>query len=742
SFFKNLSYGTKEKADVEKAPFQYLKPFHQLKRVLDKNIKKDFIFTLPPEILDDIGYIFTVNKTDTAINSALKAKGIEQYIIDALSDLDSFAKFGHISVKACRMLIPFLEKGFTYDKACAEAGIDFKAHNDKGKSMFLSPASPDLEEIVNPVVRRAVSQTVKVVNAIIREQGHGPVYINIELARELSKSFDERKKIEKSMADNAEKNQRIVERLQNELGILYPTGMDIVKFKLWQEQDGVCPYSQTHMDIARLFEPGYVDIDHIIPYSICFDDSYNNKVLTLSSENRQKGNKIPMQYLSGKKKEDFQVWVNTSIKNSNKKQRLLKAELKDEDLNGFKSRNLNDTKYLSRVLYNYINDNLAFEDFANGGKKHVTAVNGAATSYIRKRWGIAKIREDGDLHHAVDAAVIACTTNGMIRRISEYSKRRETENTENSFPLPYSCFRKELEARTDNDAKQSVIDFKLPNYSEEDIENIRSCFVSRMPNHKVTGAAHLDTIRSGREKGFTISKVALSSLKLDKDGEIADYYNPDSDRLLYNALKSRLEQYNGDGKAAFLQDFVFRKPTSTGNPGPVVKKVKIIEKSTLNVPVRRGNGVAANGDMIRIDIFKPENDGYYFVPIYVSDTVKDKLPCLACRAGGQEWKMMNDDDFIFSLYPNDLIKVTSKKDIKLTVTNKDSSLQKEILRNNEMFYYCKAGISTASITIESHDGAYTVASLGIKSLLSLEKYTVDVLGNYYKVGKEKRMTFK
>lgn len=741
-FFKNLSYGSKEKAEVEKTPFQYLKPFHQLKRVLDKNIKKDFIFTLSTEILDDIGYIFTVNKTDTSINDALKEKGIEQYIIDALSDLGSFAKFGHISVKACRMLIPFLEKGFTYDKACREAGIDFKAHSNDEKSMILSSSAPQLEDIVNPVVRRAVSQTIKVVNAIIREQGHSPVYINIELARELSKSFDERRKIEKSMSENAEKNQRIVERLQNELGVLYPTGMDIVKFKLWQEQDGVCPYSQTYMDISRLFEPGYVDVDHIIPYSICFDDSYNNKVLTLSSENRQKGNKIPMQYLSGKKKDDFQVWVNTNIKNSNKKQRLLKAELKDEDINGFKSRNLNDTKYLSRVLYNYINDTLAFEEFSNGGKKHVTAVNGAATSYIRKRWGIAKIREDGDLHHAVDAAVIACTTNGMIRKISEYSKRREIENEDNSFPLPYQCFRNELEARTDNNAKQSVIDRKLPNYTEIDIENVKSCFVSRMPNHKVTGAAHLDTIRSGREQGYTISKVALSSLKLDKDGQIANYYNPSSDTLLYNALKSRLEQFGGDGKSAFPQDFVFRKPTSTGKLGPIVKKVKIIEKSTLNVTVRGGNGVAANGDMVRIDIFKPENDGYYFVPIYVSDTVKEKLPSLACRAGGQEWKPMNDDDFIFSLYPNDLIKVTSKKDIKLTVTNKGSSLQKEIFRNNEMFYFCGADISTASIKIESHDGAYFVRGLGIKSLLSLEKYTVDVLGNYHKVVKEKRMTFK
>ena len=82
---------------------------------------------------------------------------------------------------------------------------------------------------------------------------------------------------------------------------------------------------------------------------------------------------------------------------------------------------MNDTKYLSRVLYNFINDTLLFADFASDRKKHVRAVNGKVTSYMRKRWGIAKIRADGDLHHAVDAAVIACVTERMIQKVSTYS---------------------------------------------------------------------------------------------------------------------------------------------------------------------------------------------------------------------------------------------------------------------------------------------------------------------------------
>ena len=110
---------------------------------------------------------------------------------------------------------------------------------------------------------------------------------------------------------------------------------------------------------------------------------------------------------------------------------------------------------MSRFLYNYINDHLQFSPFKTDRKRHVTAVNGAITSYLRKRWGINKVREDGDLHHAMDALVIACTTDGMIQRLSRYSELHESEymQTEDGsvridpqtgellekFPYPWAC---------------------------------------------------------------------------------------------------------------------------------------------------------------------------------------------------------------------------------------------------------------------------------------------------------------
>lgn len=764
--FTHLSYGDKDISDVEKAKFEYLKAYHQIKKVL-----KDAIKTLTVDELDDIGYIFTVYKTDKDIIEALSKMSIDKSLYNLLLELPSFRGFGHISTKACKMIIPYLEQGMVYSDACASAGIEFKGHNAE-KQALLPSSSYHLEEITNPVVKRAVSQTIKVVNSIIREQGHSPVYLNIELARELSKNKSERDAIEKQQQSNRAVNDKVIAEINDNFKILYPSGQDIVKLKLWHEQDGVDPYSLNKIEYGRLFDKddaGYVDIDHIIPYSNSFDDSYNNKVLTFSKENRQKGNRIPMQYIPEAKKSDYMVWVNNSVKNYQKRKNLLKASLSKEDLDGFKTRNLNDTKYLNKVLYNFINDNLAFEAFADGGKKHVTSVNGAATAYMRKRWGINKIREDGDLHHAVDATVIACVTNSMIKKISDYSKYKEIQYSEvvddgsfaihnatgeviDKFPFPYPSFRNELEIRTETELKERLEEKlkTLPNYTPEDIENTEPCFVSRMQNHKITGPAHEATIRSGKQNGYIISKVALSTLKLDSNGEIKNYYNKESDTLLYNALKQRLIEFGGNGEKAFPIDYEFHKPKSNGEDGPVVKKVKIIEKATKTFGARKdkygnyiGYAKSTTGSMVRVDVFYVENDGYYFIPIYVADTVKPELPNKACitHKNHDFWKEMNEKDFIFSLYTNDLVKVTFKANEKFNLINQKSTLPKNAFYNEAFLYYNSADIESNRFIFITNDNTYTIKKT-LSKLFKIEKYTVDPIGNIHKVNKEKRMIFK
>ena len=753
--FVGIRYDDDVKKSESAKKIKDLSVYHEIRKNLDK-LSKEHFSKLTHEQLDKIGEAFSKNLSDEEILAELSECGFEESVSEQLLKLPNFSKYSHVSVTAARKLLPYLESGLTYDKACEMAGYDFKG-GQKQKSKFLPPLEQD-SEITNPVVKRAISQTIKVINAIIRKMGEiSPVYLNIELARELSKSLEERRKIEKSYEENAKVNESIVEQIRS-CGVLNPTGQDIVKFKLWNEQAGICPYSQQYISKERLFEPGYVDVDHIVPYSRSFDDRLTNKVLVKSAENRQKGNLLPLEYLAGKKKEDFIVWVNTQNYKRAKKELLLKEKLTDEE--GWKQRHLQDTQFISSFLHNYISSKLEFASNSKNKKRSVVSVNGVVTAYVRKRWGINKVRANGDLHHAVDAVVVGCISQGMINDIQRHSYYKETyecgaykvdpETGEalEKFPVPWRHFLNELNIRTEANAqnmRKMLFDVNYQEYSEIDLNDIKPPFVSKMSNHKVTGSAHLQTVKGKKSmdgnKSLLISKVDIKKLKLGSDGEIEKYYNPSSDKLLYEALKKRLLAYDNDGEKAFADPFF--KPCADGSKGPLVKKVKICEVSSLCVDVQEKTAVASNETMVRCDVYHVENDGYYFVPVYVADTVKKELPNKACVAGKRPWKEMQESDFIFSLYPNDLIKYYSNKKIVLANKMKGSSLpsRKEIDGEEGVFLYYKGlDISVAVLSGITHEGVYEIRSIG-KTSARLEKYEVDVLGNYRRVEKEKRRDF-
>lgn len=763
--FNTVRYQSDETEDAEKkTKFQEMQSYHEIRKALDR-VGKGYITTLSHDRLDDIATVLSLYKSDKRRREQLHGLELEDAVIEALLPL-SFSKAGSLSLAAMKKIIPYLEKGVNYDEAAGAVYGDHRGHFEKTRTATLSYGELQkqgaLDAITNPVVLRAVSQTCKVINAVVRRYGP-PQAVHIELAREMSRNFDDRRKMDKQYQENRAANEGLMRQIEEIKGSR-ATGQDLVKFKLFRDQNEVCLYSGTKLQAERLFEPGYVDVDHIVPYSRCFDDGYRNKALVLASENRQKGNRLPLEYMEGdaEKIGRFTTLVETHVRDYRKRQRLLKQKLTDEDLEGFKERNLSDTQYITRAIYNLLNDHLQFAADTPFAKKPVRAVNGAVTDYMRKRLGLHKNRADGDLHHAMDAAVVAITTERMIQRISNYAKRREwgrkvrgnyvdpetgelltqeafDEKYAPSFPPPWPQFRQELEARLAPDPDAEIRALNLPHYDPERV--IRPVFVSRMPNRKVSGAAHKETIRSGKLPGYSIVKTALTDLKLDKNGEIQDYYDPSSDRLLYEALREQLKQFDGDGKKAFAQPFY--KPKRDGTPGPVVNKVKTYGKSSLNVAAC--GGIADNGGMVRIDVFHVEDDGYYFVPIYTADTVKDVLPQKAVVAytAAEDWKEMKDSDFLFSLYAGDLIKITSKKPVGLQLVSKEASGEPELQRKKWMLYYVSAGISTGSITVTTHDRKYQKGSLGVKTLLSIEKYEVDPLGEYHRVHTpEKRQTFR
>lgn len=745
--FNMLRYGSDEIGKVERKKLGHMKFYHEMRKALN-TVQKDAISTVSWEQRDEIARILLCYKSDDKRKAQLEKLDIPREFIPALLTL-STSKTAHLSVKALRKLIPYLEKGMTYAEACKEVYGEQKSSITKKNKLSLF----DIEPINNPVVRRAVSQTIRVINAVVREYG-APEVVRVELAREMGKPYDVRTQMTKKQEANAKRNEELRQQIKKIKGA-EPTGQDIVKFKLFQDQNGVCLYSGQNLDITRLFEAGYVDVDHIIPYSISFDDSYTNKVLVRSPENRQKGNRIPADYFKSApaRWQRFETLVNTQVHNWKKKRNLLTQALSEEQKNGFKQRNLVDTQYIARVIYNLINDHLQFAETGKYDKKRRTqAVNGAITAHVRKRLGIQKIREDGDLHHAADAAVVACVSPGMIQKITQYTKHREcirktkegyldTETGElmtreaydakysPRFPAPWERFRQELEARLSDNPAEEIARLHLATYDSE--EEIKPVFVSRKQTHKISGAAHEATIRSAKKPGGSISKKPLTSLSLNKKtGEIEGYYAPESDRLLYEALKKRLEEFDGNAKEAFAEPFY--KPKCDGTRGPLVKKVKIYEKKTITVPV--GGGNADNGSMIRVDVFYMEDDGYYYVPIYTADVIKGALPnrAVVAHKSHSEWKVMDDKDFLFSMYPNELLYIERQKEIKLK-TKKGSSRQKEIARKAGLYYFKWLDIASGNLFIITHDNGYEQPSLGGKTLSCLKKCTVDALGDYSEV---------
>ena len=107
----------------------------------------------------------------------------------------------------------------------------------------------------------------------------------------------------------------------------------------------------------------------------------------------------------------------------------------------------------------------------------------------------------------------------------------------------------------------------------------------------------------------------------------------------------------------------------------------------------------------------------------------------------EEWKEMKEDDFLFSLYSNDLILVERDKPICFSLMHEDSTLPKKYETKKELVYYKYGNISNAAIKVETHNGAYVFEGMTFGTVRKIQKYQVDILGNYVPVKKEKRQTF-
>lgn len=751
--FVGLSYYKKDpesNTDPEAATLFEAKSFHTMKKAYEKHglagrWKADCHNI---ELMDTLTYAQTVFKEDAPARECLQEKGVDNEVIEAALSV-SFSGFINLSLVALKKIIPLMEQGQRYDQAVTEIyGHHSNLHSGLEKSKYLPKV--DYNDIRNPVVARTLNQARKLVNAIVKQYG-SPAAVHIELARDLSKPFDERRKIQKDQEAFQKTKDRDSKYFEEQFGYP-PNGLDLLKFQLYREQDAQCAYSQKSIDIEHLCAVGYVQVDHALPFSRSFDNSKNNKVLVLTQENQNKGNKTPYEYLYGADDSEqwqrFVAWVvgNKKIRLA-KRSRLLQSTFDFENAEAFRERNLTDTRYACKYFKKLVEENLLLDPRSK--TKRVVAVSGQLTSLLRARWGLLKVREDGDKHHALDAAVVAACTQGFVKRMANYSKRKELEfvrthvpdpetgeiiniaalrQLEAEFPQPWPNFRNELLARLSDD----------PAAMMPELKGVLPIRVSRAPLRRGTGAAHKETIRSKKHmpddaalntKKFSSVKTPLEKLKLKDLERIVGYEDPRNKGLI-EAIRQRLEAFSDNGQKAFKEPLY--KPSKPGKQAPPIRSVNLLSSNEQKSGVDVRKGIADNGEIVRTDFFKRSNK-FYAIPLYVSDIVKTELPSkvITINKPYGEWVELDESfEFIFSAYPNDWIEITRKN--KLTIEG----------------YFSGINRATAAVNIWAHDRSIhsgkkgLFESIGIQGCQSIKKLHVDCLGHLHLAPYEPRQPLK
>ena len=521
----------------------------------------------------------------------------------------------------------------------------------------------------NPVVLRSINETRKVLNCLIRLYG-SPAEIHVEVADDVARSYLERKRIQKMQRDNEKTRDAIRKKIAE---ILHCTesevkGIQIERYKLYMEQEGKCLYSGRQLDLEMVLDTKShaYEVDHIIPYSLILDNTLANKALVCGNENQAKGQQTPLMYLKGEKKEAFLERVKaekhrTSHPISNKKyDYLMLATLYGEEakkiLEGWKSRNINDTRYITKYVVGLIKNHLQF----SGGKARVFGIRGHITSRFRKEWlgkntwGSEEKCRTNYLNHAADAIVLANLSKLDVELAMDFEKLRQVKRRYGDFSIQYERFlegavsriagfyqiekeqvRKQL---TESDRTPSYIpelgrevDLRLGHpegetrTEEEYLAETEAYyqgavfvvpphlpFVSMKVEKKFRGAiADSNPIRLVEENG-TFYKVSRKAVEELESKDLPKLYT--SDGYLIEALEKAFSAKNGKKIKDYMEKEhldVFR--TTNGQP---VRKVSIKEAPVSNYYKKRID--ETNYSILGV----PK---YYCVEVYTNDKGQTKI---------------------------------------------------------------------------------------------------------------------
>ena len=383
----------------------------------------------------------------------------------------------------------------------------------------------------NPIVEQVVLETLRTVRDIWKQVGYIDE-IHVELGREMKKTKAERADMTRRIQENENANLRIkalltefmnpefeienvrpyspsqqdllriyeecalnsVDKLPDEIAAIIkkfnesdikkrPTTSEVLRYKLWLEQKYRSPYTGEMIPLGKLFTPAY-EIEHIIPQARYFDDSLSNKVICESEVNKLKSNMLGYEFISKHHGEKVQLSGGRCVEilSINAYERLVKdnygrnaAKMKkllmDDIPEQFIARQLNDSRYISKLIKSLLSNIVREDGEQEEMSKNVIACTGSVTDRLKKDWGIndvwnriilprflrlneltgsnnfTSLNSSGDLipamplelqkgfnkkridhrHHAMDAIVIACASRNIVNYLNNESASRNAK---------------------------------------------------------------------------------------------------------------------------------------------------------------------------------------------------------------------------------------------------------------------------------------------------------------------------
>jgi len=403
----------------------------------------------------------------------------------------------------------------------------------------------------NPIVEQVINETLQVVRDIWKRYGNGEANffneIHIELGREMKNPAKKREQMTNQISENENTNLRIKALLaellndgetenvrpyspsQQEILKIYeegvlsaedgnipdeilkiskqsqPTSSELIRYKLWLQQKYRSPYTGSIIPLNKLFTREY-DIEHIIPQSRYFDDSFSNKVICETEINTLKDKLLGLEFINKKGGEIVQLSFGRTatiftleqyedfVKNHYSKSRSKMKRLLMNDIpESFIQRQLNDSRYISKVVKNLMSNIVREDDEQESISKNVIVSNGTITSILKQDWGLHDVWNDiitprferlnmltGSLdfgewtnkegkrvfqtkmpielqkgfnkkridhrHHALDAIIIACLSRSHVNYLNNESalgKNTKEEKENKRYDLKHKlCFKK------------------------------------------------------------------------------------------------------------------------------------------------------------------------------------------------------------------------------------------------------------------------------------------------------------